>query len=347
MRFDKLSIVAVAAAFGLLTANAEILTLSNGDRISGKISQADDAQVILDTAFGSIKIPRASISGISADQNSPELTQQAAEKSAETAPAPAAAPAADPTAPAAVEKEPQWITDYREFVKENFPEGWQFRLRGGVEYRQTTSKVFSVYGAFDLKKEWDLNKFSATAYYNYTQETSTNDVSSTTLDKWGIDTNFRRDFDETSHWYVQNILNYKKDMVKGIKDQVDEAITLGYRFEFERYGLTIDIAPGPAVRYINADDFNTKWVLMGVVAEDLVWEISKLLRFEQNGYVGMNLTNSNQYSAYLRIGFIVKATDVLEIALRYSYDYDAVNASTAQKEEQRLLLSFEAPFNWQ
>ena len=171
-------------------------------------------------------------------------------------------------------------------------------------------------------------------------------MTSTTLDKWGIDTNFRRDFDETSHWYVQNILNYKKDMVKGIKDQVDEAVTLGYRFDFERYDLTIDIAPGPAVRYVNADNFDTKWVVMGVLAEDLVWNISKLLNFEQNAYVGMNLTNSNQYSASLKLGLVLKATDVIDIALRYSYEYDAVNATTAQREEQRLLLSFEAPFNW-
>lgn len=345
----KLTLISLLALLCAAAANASILTLKNGDRITGKVSSANDAQMILETQFGSITIPRSEISAISDDANSPTVSQTVAAEPA-TAPEASASSSAsaegDITAPPAVEKEPQWITDYRNFVKENFPEGWQFRLRGGLEYRQTTSKVFSVYGAFDTKKEWDLNKFSATAYYNYIQETSVNDVTSTTLDKWGIDTNFRRDFDETSHWCVQNILNYKKDMVKGVKDQVDEAVTLGYRFDFERYDLTIDIAPGPAVRYVNADNFDTKWVVMGVLAEDLVWNISKLLNFEQNAYVGMNLTNSNQYSAYLKLGLVLKATDVIDIALRYSYEYDAVNATTAQREEQRLLLSFEAPFNW-
>lgn len=56
--------------------------------------------------------------------------------------------------------------------------------------------------------------------------------------------------------------------------------------------------------------------------------------------------NANQYSAYLKLGLVIKATEVIDIALRYSYDYDAVNATSAQKEEQRLILSFEAPFNW-
>ncbi len=325
-------------------ANAEIITLANGDRLTGKVSQANDAQIVLTTQFGDITIPRAAIGAISADENSATVTQNAAP--AAEAKAEAAAPADDPAAPPAKEEEPEWITEYREFIKENFPETWHFRVRGGVEDRRTTSSAFSVFLALDVKKEWDLNKFSATAYYNYTKEKSVAGVESVTLDKWGVDTNFRRDFDETSHWYLQNILNYKRDRVKGIKDQVDEALTIGYRFEWERYNLTLDIAPGPAVRYINADNFDTKWVLMGVVAEDLNWQISKLFKFEQNAYVGMNLMNRHQYSAYLRLGLVFHATEVMDISLRYSYDYDAVNAATAQRTEQRLLLSFEFPFNW-
>ncbi len=344
----KIKILSVFLLATLMTysANAEIITLANGDKLTGKVSQANDAQIVLTTQFGDLTIPRASISAISADANSPTITQNAAP--AETpapAPAEAAAPA-DPAAPPPEEKEPQWLTDYREFVKTYFPETWQFRLRGGLEYRETTSTVFSVYAALDVKREWDLNKFSATAYYNYTTEESVGGIESTTLDKWGIDTSFRRDFDETSHWYIQNILNYKRDRIKLINNQVDEAITFGYRFDFERYDLTIDIAPGPAIRYIDADGFSTHWVAMGVIAEDLNWKISKFLKLEQNAYVGMDLTDSSQYSAYFKLGLVIRATDVLDIALRYSYDYDAINSSEAQKTEQRLMLSFEAPFNW-
>jgi len=329
------------------SAGAEVVTLSNGDRLTGKIAQTGDSQIVLTTQFGDIAIPRTSITAISADSNSATVSQQASDAgTANDAAAQSPAVAADPTAPEAKAREPEWITGYRNFVQQNFPEGWQFRLRGGLEYRETTSSNFAVYAAFDVKKEWDLNHFSATAYYNYTRETTVADVTNVTLDKWGIDTNFRRDFNETRRWYAQNILAYKKDMVKGIKDQVDEAVTLGYRFEIDRYNLVIDVAPGPAIRYINAENFSTKWAMMAVLAEDITWEISKLLRFEQNGYLGLNVTNVNQYSAYFRLGLVVKASDVMDIALRYSYDYDGINAVTAQREEQRLLLSFEFPFNW-
>lgn len=338
----KLTSILVASMLFSFVANADIITLSNGDRISGKVSQANDAQIVLTTQFGDITIPRGSITAISADSNSPTVSQtvEPVAAVAETSSAP------DASAPPPKEEEPKWISSYRQFIKDNFPETWQFRFRGGVENRETTSSVFSAYFAFDAKREWDLNKFSATAYYNYTNETSVAGVESTTLDKYGIDTSLRHDFDESSHWYVQNILNYKRDRVKGIKDQVDEAITLGYRIEFERYNLTIDIAPGPAIRYINAENFNTKWVGMAVVAEDLNWQISKLLKLEQNLYIGMDVSDTSQYSAYFRLGLVVHATEVMDIALRYSYDYDSVNASTAETTEQRLLLSFEFPFNW-
>lgn len=252
----------------------------------------------------------------------------------------------DETAPEAKERELEWVVAYRNFMRENLPEGWQFRLRGGLEYRSTSSSVMSAYAAFDTIKEWNLNKFSATAYYNYTKQTSAENVTDVTLDKYGVDTAYRRDFNESRHWYFQNILNYKRDTVKGIRDQVDEAATFGYRFDFKRYNLIIDIAPGPAVRYINADNYDTKWVAMAVLAENIQWKISTLLRFEQNGYLGFNLQDPQEYSANLGLGLILKATDVMEIALRYSYSYDAINASSNQLSEQTLLLSFEFPFNW-
>ena len=167
-----------------------------------------------------------------------------------------------------------------------------------------------------------------------------------TLDKYGAETKFRRDVNKASNWYYENLLSYRRDTVKGIRDQVDEALTFGYRFDFKRYNLYIDIAPGPAVRYINADDYDTKWVAMAVVSESLHWDISKFMAFEQKLYAGFNLQKPSEYSVNFGLALLMHATEVMDIALRYTYSYDAVNADTAQKSEQTLLLSFEFPFNW-
>lgn len=343
--FRKIAAMLAVCAFSCGAAYAEILTLANGDRITGTVVSATPETVVLNTIFGKVSIPRGSITLVSANAQDEAEAKKAAEPAPAAALAPAPAPQNDETAPEAKAKEPEWIVEYRNFVKQNFPEGWQFRLRGGVALKETTSTNFTVNFAFDVKKEWDLNKFAATAFYDYTSET-VNDITNRTIDKYGIETKFRRDVDKSSHWYYENLLSYRRDTVKGITDQVDEALTFGYRFDFKRYNMYIDIAPGPAVRYVNARNYDTHWVAMAVLAESLHWDISKLMVFEQSAYAGFNLEKPEEYSAYLKLALLVHATEVMDIALRYAYSYDAINASSAQKSEQTLLLSFEFPFNW-
>lgn len=337
---------AAAIATACAAADAEIINLANGDKITVAIVSSTPESVVANTVFGQVSIPRSAIANISPDAAPADANAADAAPVAQ-APAPAqqAEPAADETAPEPKAKEPEWITEYRNFIKQNFPEDWQFRVRGGAALKETTSTNFSVNLAFDAKKEWDLNKFEFTAFYDYTSETI-DDITNRTLDKYGAETKFRRDVNKASNWYYENLLSYRRDTIKGIRDQVDEALVFGYRFDFKRYDFYIDIAPGPAVRYINADDYDTKWVAMAVVSESLHWDISKLMAFEQKLYAGFNLQKPEEYSVNLGLALLMHATEVMDIALRYTYSYDAVNADSAQKSEQTLLLSFEFPFNW-
>ncbi len=341
-KFAFAAVIATACA----AADAEIINLANGDKITAAIVSSTPESVVANTVFGQVSIPRSAIANISPDAAPADANAADAAPVAQ-APAPAqqAEPAADETAPEPKAKEPEWITEYRNFIKQNFPEDWQFRVRGGAALKETTSTNFSVSLAFDAKKEWDFNKFEFTAFYDYTSETI-DDITNRTLDKYGAETKFRRDVNKASNWYYENLLSYRRDTIKGIRDQVDEALVFGYRFDFKRYDFYIDIAPGPAVRYINADDYDTKWVAMAVVSESLHWDISKLMAFEQKLYAGFNLQKPEEYSVNLGLALLMHATEVMDIALRYTYSYDAVNADSAQKSEQTLLLSFEFPFNW-
>lgn len=341
-KFAFAAVIATACA----AADAEIINLANGDKITAAIVSSTPESVVANTVFGQVSIPRSAIANISPDA-APAAANAADAAPVAQAPAPAqqAEPAADETAPEPKAKEPEWITEYRNFIKQNFPEDWQFRVRGGAALKETTSTNFSVSLAFDAKKEWDLNKFEFTAFYDYTSETI-DDITNRTLDKYGAETKFRRDVNKASNWYYENLLSYRRDTIKGIRDQVDEALVFGYRFDFKRYDFYIDIAPGLAVRYINADDYDTKWVAMAVVSESLHWDISKLMAFEQKLYAGFNLQKPEEYSVNLGLALLMHATEVMDIALRYTYSYDAVNADSAQKSEQTLLLSFEFPFNW-
>ena len=352
--FNKALVVAGFAVFAA-AANAEVVTLKNGDRVTGKLVSENPDQVIIESpAFGVLTISKANMASMIKDTPAPvaapsEATTEAAAAQTASQTAAAAAPEEDPFAPTPKKREPlgEAFDVYRGFLKDYLPEGWQFRLRGALEYKESISETFDVGIAFDVKRVWKQSEFGGSLYYNYTTEKANEFASrETTTDKYGADTSFRYNFTEDTNWYVKNLLNYKRDTVKGIHDQVDEAVTLGYRFDFKQYDLTIDVAPGPAIRYVNADGYDQKWVVMAVLSESLAWKISDILRLEQSLYGGVNATNVSKYTLYLKLGLVFNATDVMDIALRYSYEYDGINDDDAQKTEQRLLLSFEFPFNW-
>ncbi len=340
--FRKLFVV-VFSALVALSANAaeEMFTLTSGEVFTGEAQPEKDGIIPLKTKYGVLSIPSASVA-----KKEPALVAVKEEKPT-PAPTPAPAPVKeDPAAPTPEDKDPQWVEDYRNFVQQNFPEGWQFRLKGGIEYRDTDSSTYSFYASFDAKKEWDVNIFAATLYYNYTSQTDSAGVKDVTVDNYGLDTTFKRFFNETKTWYVSNLLNYKRDQVKEIQHQVDEALTLGYRFDFKRHNLIIDIGPGPAIRYVDTYHEGVEWVAMALFQEDLSWIISKTFRVEQSLTSTLDLQDTSKYSATFKIALIAHLTKVMDLALRYSYQYDNISSSTVTTE-QRLILAFEFPFNWQ
>ncbi|MBO5254519.1 MAG: DUF481 domain-containing protein [Opitutales bacterium] len=340
----KVSIVAAFVAT-VLSVNAaeEIFTLTSGEVFTGEPAAEKDGIIPLKTKYGVLSIPVASISKKELAMTTPKSEDA---KVAE-APAPAPEPKKeDPAAPTPEDKDPEWVEDYRNFVQQNFPEGWQFRLKGGIEYRDTDSSTYSFYASFDVKKEWDVNIFAATLYYNYTSQTDSAGAKDVTVDNYGLDTTFKRFFNETKTWYFANLLNYKRDQVKGVQHQVDEAFTLGYRFDFKRHNLIIDIGPGPAVRYVDTYHEGVEWVAMALFQEDLSWIISKTFRLEQSLTSTLDLQDTSKYSATFKIALIAHLTKVMDLALRYSYQYDNISSSTVTTE-QRLILAFEFPFNWQ
>lgn len=347
-RFAVGFVFAFVAAFAALSANAavEVLTLSSGEKIAGEIGKEVKGKVAVKTPYGVLNIPVSEIASREVAKNLVATPDGSMKVASIEQPKPAAKPAPAPeTAPTPEEKDPQWAEDYRNFVETYFPDGWQFRLRGGLEFRKTDSSVFSFHVSFDVKKEWDVNILTATAYYNYTTQKSSAGVEDVTIDNYGVDTMYKRFFNETKTWYIANLLSYKHDQVKSIRHQVDESITFGYRFDFKRHNLVIDIGPGPAVRYTESSVSGTDFVAIALLQEDLNWIISKTFRFEQGFVASLDLNNTDKYAVYFKMALVAHLTRVMDLALRYSYQYDNISSSTVTTE-QRLILAFEFPFNW-
>jgi len=332
-----------------------VLYLKNGDRVTGEVVGTSDGKTAFSTSMGLINVPSASILRVvegDAPAEQPlgdSLTpSEVANASMSDVPPEDDGMKEDPYADL-----PLWMRKYKYFLQDNMPSGWKFVLRGGIQYVSTNSSVMGYSFDFSGEKEWDLNRFRFDVFYDYTTQTDTAGQESTTMDKYGIDTGFRRDITSRMRdpfntggeykWFAENLLGYRRDMVKDIRHQVDEAITVGAEFKFPETGLTFSVAPGPAIRYLSAENYDQHWIMMAVVAQELNWEFSRLMRLEEKTYFGLDATDWGKMSVYFMVGLVIRATDVMDIALRYSYNYDSINASTALKTEERFTLSFEFP----
>lgn len=319
---------------------AETVKLKNGDRISGHVSMAQfedpsASKLEVKTLYGSIEIPKADIDSVIP-----------AEKAAEEAKVIAEAMSPKPAEEAKAPVVRTWEDDYKDFIHSIVPSGWEFKFSGGLEYKNSTSKNLSYVLALTGKKKWDeFNEFDFNMWYDYATEEPDGQPKTTSTDKYGIMTNYKRFLGRGDDWFLKNMLGYSVDRVKLINDQVDEGVLFGRKFKFlENDAIVINLALGPAVRYTNADGYDQHWAAMGTATEDFTWKFHKYSRIEQSAYFGLNATNWNRYNLDFRLGIVFDVTEIVSLSCRYIYTYDNMTADDAQKSEQRLVAGFEIPF---
>lgn len=342
----KLSVYLAATLAFCQALSAETISLKNGDKISGEVIAKSDDCVYLKTAFGTIKLPTEQI------EPAKEVAQSAENAEAKLAKDDSAkAQSTDATVAASADKKAEetpkaytWVDSYRDFIHANVPEGWDFMLKGGLDYRKTSSKTLSYTFSFDAHTAWDdLNDFKFNAYYEYASETSEAGIENCTTDKYGLSGNYKRYFEEDNTWYMTDMLSYGVDTVKGIKDQAEEMVGFGRTIKFLDDKLVMNLAVGPSIRYINAVNYDNHWAALATFSEDLAYDFHEYARFEQNMYIGENMLNVHQYNFVFGMGLVFKLSDLFNLAARYYYSYDAINSSEAQKSEQRLIFGFEIP----
>lgn len=322
---------------------ADVLTLNNGYVFKGELISKTDKNVVFKTDFGEIKADLNSVSKLDV-----ETKREAVLVSSNAKPK-----VEEPKKEEKI-KEPEfnlekYLQSYREFVHSNVPKGWEFRIAGAVERRNTNSSTNAYRVSFNAKKTWEnSSEFFFNAYYDYAVEKNSLGGKYRTTDKYGAITNYKYFFSGTS-WFATNTLAYSADTIANIDDQVDEIIGIGRKFKFFDDTLLINISIGPAIRYVNARNYDDHWLPMGTFVQDFSWQLHKYLRAEQSLYTGgvmfagVGLSDVSKYNYVVNLGLVFKLTEVMDIAMRYFYSYNNVNSPSAQKEEERILLSFELP----
>lgn len=318
---------------------ADVLTLNNGYVFQGELLSKTDKNLVFKTDFGEIKADLNSVSklDVKAEKEAVVLSSKAA---------PQKGGLKEEDGEFNIEK---YLQSYREFAHSAVPKGWEFKIAGAVERRNTNSSTNAYRASFNAKKTWEnSSEFFFNAYYDYAVEKNSLGGKYRTTDKYGAITNYKYFFSDTS-WFATNTLAYSADTIANIDDQVDEIIGFGRKFKFFDDTLLVNVSIGPALRYVNARNYDEHWLPMGTFMQDFSWQLHKYVRAEQSLYTGgvmfagVGLSDVGKYNYIVNLGLVFKLTEVVDVAMRYFYSYNNVNSPSAQKEEERILLSFELP----
>lgn len=356
MRKIKYAVLCVAWAFCavacLAVGDKSVFKLGTGETVIGVPIEWKSDTVEVQTAYANIEIPYDLIDSqeayVEAQEKTPEELKEEMEKKLAEA-RKKWRPMFSPENELFPDNElyrkfAAWQDDYRAFVRDNFPEGWKARLAFGFNIDRTTTykKTYALRG--ELSRDWGSFDVDFGGYYNYVWEEYQSGTSKATTDKYGATaTATWRYLGEDSDYFVMDKFMYRHDSIKRIKLQFDESILAGYAINIPNYGFKWAISVGPGIRYLEARHYDRHYITLGVLNEVLRWDITELLRFEHTGYFCLDLEQTNECSAYFTIGFVFAPKGIVNIALRFTNDYDSVTSSDAQTNEQRLMLSLELP----
>lgn len=316
-----------------LSLNAATLEMANGDKLSGIIKSQDDKSIVLETPYASLTVEKSKVK---------EIIDEATPAKEEVAQAPAPAPKKEEKK----DNTPDWIQEYKDSINP-YMGGWEVKLKAAFEHKKTNSSytAYNISGEA-FKQITDLSSIKLNAYYDYTTETPVDGAAYTSTDKYGLGSLYRYDFSKDTNWYISNELNYRRDEIKEIQNEVNEIVAIGYTLKYFEDDLVINLYGGPGIKYIDATGYDTPWVAILSVGEEVKWKFHDYMRLEHKMDFQLNLENTDQYFFYFMVGLAVSPSPVFDIVLRYSYQYDGINSSDSLKNETRFLLGIEVPLGW-
>lgn len=341
-------LLSIAALFLANILSATTLVLSNGDKITGAVQESDTNTVVVKTAFGVLSVPREMI----AERIEPQTAKSVESKAISLMGSGGTASASQSLAAeeskvdehmSAVEK--SWREQYVEAVNP-YLAGWKVKFRAGMDYKKTNSSYTAYTLGLNADRKWDKDSVALAAYYDYTRESPVTGPEYTSTDKYGASAVYRRDLNTDEGWFFTNTLSYRKDMVKGIDHEINEIVGVGYTFKMLDDSLIINVYGGPGLKYIQANNYSDHYVAMMTAGEDLVWKFHEWMRIENKMGGEINLTNGGEYTFNFMLGLVVSPTPVFDLAARYTFQYDGINAGSSVKTEQRFIIALEVPFGW-
>lgn len=270
MRLAGMILVAVLVLAG--TATADVVTLRNGDRLTGEIVSTDDVQLVLRTAYAdALAIDRSDVLDIESDRDA--ATAFAAGLTGSATIAGPAVAAAGAKAGSAVEKEVAQTT-------------WDGKLELGALYTNGNSDRLGGHVSATVIRDTPDDKFTAKALYNYAEEDGSKVTDEQIL-------TLREDV-KFDPWYVFGILEGEHDDIEMLDLRATFTLGAGRKLaDGPKFKASLDLGGTLVYTDYETDDARYDFeARIGFHAEMPVFESAKLT---QDLAVYPSITQGGEY----------------------------------------------------
>ncbi|MEM0965906.1 MAG: DUF481 domain-containing protein [Verrucomicrobiota bacterium] len=298
--------------------HADVVTLKNGDRLSGKILEESAAGIKLESPiFGIIDIP-----GTAVAETAKDLEKE---------------PEPEPPAPEETVSEHFW----KEITSAIFPEGFHGEIIIGYDYSESSDVQSGVDLRLKGKYESGKHTVNAETFYVYTRKKDEDGNVSRPKDRYGL--NAAYDYDIREPYFLRASNKFLVDRVKAIDLQNDINGLFGWRV-FSEEDWDLDLAFGPGARYLDTTSSEGTWDPLLTFQQDSFYQFNDLVRFDQLFDYSFDPTDSSSYSLLFEVSASVRLTPFAEPKVIYRNSYDSTVGEGGIRREQSLIVALAVPF---
>jgi len=319
--------------FALASANAtlSVVALDTGEQLIGEIlTQSSTITVIIRSPLlGEVKVPRARIISIRAQDSKPPLIKSSF----------AAKGKPKKAEESAINEE----TLLETLLDLKAPGYWSGNMRLGINLSQGDRKWQETYakGKLEIDPKQSPNFYRFSGSYTYRQSERANGDAYKSTDKYNAEFIYRRSFFE--NWFTQNALGYRADRVKGIDREVQVSAGIGYQYKpSNRFKFLLGGGAGVEKLDANFGDSRADSSPFTNIFQEATWRPFKRTSVVQKFSYYWNPKDSNQFNYVLTAAVRVRFTDLLGFEFSYnkSFDNDLSNSKAKDDAQWRNALVF-------
>jgi len=319
--------------FALASANAtlSVVALDTGEQLIGEIlTQSSTITVIIRSPLlGEVKVPRARIISIRAQDSKPPLVKSSF----------AAKGKPKKAEESAIDEE----TLLETLLDLKAPGYWSGNMRLGINLSQGDRKWEETYarGKLEIDPKQSPSFYRLSGSYTYRQSERANGDEYKSTDKYNAEFIYRRSFFE--NWFTQNSLGYRADRVKGIDREVQVSAGIGYQYKpSNRFKFLLGGGAGVEELDANFGDSRADSSPFANIFQEATWRPFKRTSVVQKFSYYWNPKDSNQFNYVLTAAVRVRFTELLgfEFSFNKSFDNDLGNSEAKDDTQWRNALVF-------